>query len=120
MLDRVREVWEGCLEKFLEMIFGRSCLELKSRLAAATHPSSESPATMVMRWGHDIYPLLPPLEPFLVPLNVVLVGVAQPQLVVVSKLPRTKAAPTASSTEACRVAMSSSSLVVFGHSRPSS
>jgi hypothetical protein len=43
-----------------------------------------------------------------------LVGAAQAPLAVIPVLARMKAAPTASSTEACQVAMLSSSLIIFG------
>jgi hypothetical protein len=65
-----------------------------------------------MSWGWHFCPFLPPLAPFLVLLTVALVGMAVPALA------RMKAAPTASSLEVCRVVISSSSLVVFGGSRP--
>jgi hypothetical protein len=74
-------------------------------------------ATTVTRWGHRFCPFLPPLAPFLAPLAVALVGVVLPPSVAAAVLPRTKAAPTASSPEACQVAMSSSSLVVFAYSQ---
>jgi hypothetical protein len=49
----------------------------------------------------------------LVLVTVALVGAARPLLAAAVVLPRKKAVPTASLTEACRVAMSSSSLVIF-------
>jgi hypothetical protein len=49
----------------------------------------------------------------LVPLTVALDGAARLALAVALVLPRTKVAPIASSPEVCRVAISSSSLVVF-------
>jgi hypothetical protein len=49
-----------------------------------------------------------------------LVGAAWPLPAAVPMLPRVKVALTTTSLKACRVAMSSNSLVVFGYSRPSS
>jgi hypothetical protein len=60
-----------------------------------------------------------PLLPLLTALPS-LAGVVRPLLVAAFALPRMKVAPTTSSREACRVAMSGSYLVVFGCSRPSS
>jgi hypothetical protein len=67
-----------------------------------------------------LLPLLSALSPLLVHLTVALVGVARPPLMTVSVLTKVKATPTASSPKACRLVMLSSSLVVFGYSRPSS
>jgi hypothetical protein len=117
------------MRSFSKESFGGRVWRLKSRSAATTPSSLESsaswsptplPATMAMRWGHRFFPFLPPLAPFLAPLMVALVGTAQSPLAAASALPRTKAAPTTFSPEVCRVAMSSSSLVVFGCSWPSS
>jgi hypothetical protein len=65
--------------------------------------------------GHHFYPFLLPIAPFLAALLVDLDGAAQPPPGIIFPLPRTNAAPTTSSLEACRVAISSSSLA--DHSR---
>jgi hypothetical protein len=103
------------------MIFGRPSLALEvafgSRYALVVGVSGFLVAALIASYyGGVMGSLLLPLAPFLVPLTVALVGVARPSLVVASALPRTNAAPTASSQESCQVAMSSSSLVVFSYS----
>jgi hypothetical protein len=119
----------GRFATFLKIIFGQLSLplevELGSRytllirvigflIAAATIGCYDD------MMGSLFLPFLPPLMPFLVPLMVALVGAVQPPLATAPALPRTKAAPTASFPEACRVVMSSSTLVVSGCSWPSS
>jgi hypothetical protein len=100
----------------------------KSRSAAAMNSllefSISSPimplfAVMVRRRGQHFCSFFPPLEPFLVPLMVILRGVVQPPLTAAPTSGKVKVAPTASSPDTCQVVMSSNSLVVFGYSRPS-
>jgi hypothetical protein len=64
--------------------------------------------------GRRFCTFLPHLAPFLTLLMVALEGGARLPPAAAFTLPRTKVSLTASSPEACRVAISSSSLVVFG------
>jgi hypothetical protein len=119
----------GHFEKFLKMIFGRLSLALE-----VTFGSCHTLLTGITGFlitdaiagfygdatGHHSCPFLPHLAPFLVLLVVALVGIAWPLLAATSVLPRMKAAPIASSPEACQVAVLSTSMVVFYCSRPSS
>jgi hypothetical protein len=116
-------------EKFLEVTFGWPSLPLEvtfgSHYALLAGVIGFLIATTITGYngdamGHRFCPFSPPLVPFLAPLTVALVGMARPLLVTALVLPRMKAAPTASLSEECWVAMSSSSLVVFGCLRPSS
>jgi hypothetical protein len=66
-----------------------------------------------------LLPLLLALGAFLVLLTVILVGGVQLPPAAAPALTKVKAAPTASTPEACRVAMLSNALVVFGCSLPS-
>jgi hypothetical protein len=122
VLDRVRMVQIGHFEKLLQLIFWlpRLALEVTHNgcdilliravrvliIIVTTSSDSDPPEVSLL-------PLLPPLVPFLVPLPLTLNGVARLALGIVSPLPRIKTTLTASSPEVCRVAISSSSLVVF-------
>jgi hypothetical protein len=90
--------------KFLKVVFGRLSLPLEVMFGSRYKP---------LTGAADFCPFLPPLVPFLVLLTVALVGAARPPLATIPTLPRMKAATTTSLLEVCRVAMSSSSLVVF-------
>jgi hypothetical protein len=119
VLDRVRMVQIGHFEKLLQLIFWlpRLALEVTHNgcdilliravrvliIIVTTSSVSDPPEVS----------LLPPLAPFLVPLPLTLNGVARLALGIVSPLPRIKTTLTTSSPEVCRVAISSSSLVVF-------
>jgi hypothetical protein len=119
----------GRFKKFVEVVFGRTSLQLE-----VTFDSHYEPLAGVVSFiatiavaghygnatGWRFCPFLPPLTPLLALLMVALVGMARPSPAVIPALPRMKVAPTAPSPEACRVAMSSSSMIVFGHSRLSS
>jgi hypothetical protein len=82
---------------------------LKSLSAVAMYSSSESSASLslsllvetAIHWGCRFYPFLPPLAPFLELLIAILDGVLQMPTTAIFTLPRMKAAPTASSSEAC-------------------
>jgi hypothetical protein len=63
--------------------------------------------------GHRFCPLLLPLAPFLALLSVALDHATWLLLLAAFTLPKTKAAPTTSSPEACQMVRSSSSLVVL-------
>jgi hypothetical protein len=113
----------GRFKKFLEMIIQLSCLTLEItlddcyiHLVGVVHSLSSSLPLVatVTRQEHHFYPFLPPLAPFLAPLTVALDGVARLPPAAAFPSPKIKAAPTASSLAVCRVAISSSSLVVFG------
>jgi hypothetical protein len=67
-------------------------------VAIITGHNGNAPGTLLL-------PFLPPLTSFLAPLTTTLDGVAQPALAAAFMLPRTNAAPTTSSPEACRVAI---------------
>jgi hypothetical protein len=101
----------------LEIALGGRDIPLVGVVSFSSPPSSL--ATTAMHRGCHFYPFLPPLAPFLMPLAMALNGATQPPLAAAFVLPRMKAVPTASSLEACQVAVSSISLVVFSYSRPS-
>jgi hypothetical protein len=113
----------GHFEKFLEMVLRLSPLALEVVLGDSDILLSRVASFLVIAiiMGHNsdvpgapIMPFFLPLAPFLALLMVALDGAARLPLTVAFTLPRTKAAPTASLQEACRVVISSSSLVVFG------
>jgi hypothetical protein len=112
----------GHFEKILEMVLQLLCLVLEVTLDSYDMflIGADNFLIITIIAGHDsdapgalLLPLLVTHAPFLVPLTVNLGGGAQLPPLAAFTLPRTKAAPTASSSEACRVATSSSSLVVF-------
>jgi hypothetical protein len=113
------------LKKLLEVVLGRSRMPFE--VALGSH--YETPArvidffSIIVVAGHCgkatrsvLLPLLAALSVFPTALDGGLVGMARPLQAVVPSLPRMETTPTASSSEACRVTMLSSSLVVFGYS----
>jgi hypothetical protein len=119
----------GRFEKFFKMIFGRLSLALEVMFGSCHALLTGITGFLITdaiagfygdATGHHFCPFLPHLAPFLVLLVVALVGMAWQLLAATSVLPGMKAAPTASSPKACRVAVSSTSVVVFYCSRPSS
>jgi hypothetical protein len=122
VFDGVCMVQKGRFEEFLKVVVQMSCrtfeimLDGRNILVRAirflivivTAGCNSDPLRA------SLVPFLPPLMPFLVPLLVALDGAARLPLRTIFPSPRTKTAPTASSLEACQVAISSSSLVVFG------
>jgi hypothetical protein len=113
VLDKVGVVWANRFKKLREMIFGRLRLALEvtfsSRCALLDRVASFLIVATITSYygdtsGCGFCPFLLPLGPFLVPLMAASVSAARPPLAAASTLPRTKATPTASSLEACRVA----------------
>jgi hypothetical protein len=119
----------GTVEKFLKMVVRLPCMMLEITSAAVAYSSSEPSGslssllplvTIATHQGHRFCPFIPPLVPFLVPLRMALDGAARLLPRATFPLPGTKIALLASLPEACRVVISSNSLVVLTGSRPSS
>jgi hypothetical protein len=127
--DGVRMIGTGCLEKLLEMISEQSCLALDITFGSGDELLVRVADILVivtrLTTGGDCDPSRSPLWPPLVTsgtpscsLVSCLGYLPRPPLGATFLLFCMKTAPTASSPEACLVAMSRSSFMVFGWSRP--
>jgi hypothetical protein len=118
-------IWAGCFKKLFEVIGGLPCLVLRIALRGNDELLVEVASVLVVialvAVGHDRDSLWSPLRPPLVACSTLLAPVSV-ALVCALRLPLgtslvllyMKIAPTASSPEACLVAISRSSFVVFG------
>jgi hypothetical protein len=113
----------GRFKKFHKVVFGWPCLLLKVTFASCYEPligvvSFLTAVAVASHYGiatgSMLLSLLATRSAFPGAFDGGLVGAAQAPLAVIPVLARMKAAPTASSTEACQVAMLSSSLIIFG------
>jgi hypothetical protein len=123
LFDGVRVVRIGHFAKFLEMVFWLPCLVLEIVLGGYDVLLLRVIRFLVVSivagrdcdpLGHHFCPFLSPLAPFFVPLLMDLDGAARLPPKTIFSSPRTKTVPTASSWEACWVAILSNSMVVFG------